>query len=48
MSRRKSNHAPARPQPAAADAQAAGPTRPDGYRHSLPIRNRSAAGIDLG
>jgi transposase len=48
MSRGKSNHAPARPQPAAPAAPVAGPTRPDGYRHSLPIRNRSAAGIDLG
>src|SRR5262245_65868182 len=48
MSRRKHKQVPALPKPAASGASAAGPARPDGYRHSLPIRNRSAAGIDLG
>ena len=48
MSRRKHKQIPTLPKPAAPGASAAGPDRPDGYRHSLPIRNRSAAGIDLG
>jgi transposase len=48
MSRRKSNHAPAAPSTATRGGRTAGPARPDGYHDSLPVRNRAAAGIDLG
>jgi hypothetical protein len=48
MSRRKSNHAPAARPPATRSGRTTGPARPAGYHDSLPVRNRAAAGIDLG
>src|SRR4051812_43867390 len=48
MSRRKHKPTAAAPPPATRGGRTAGPTRPAGYRDSLPVRNRAAAGIDLG